>query len=88
MAKDRFSNQKPRNYNNDVKHGTHTKMNHYVIPKRELISDNARLFIIDLISKCKHDKQKSFLRSILANQKEPTKPQRKVISKIWNKTSK
>jgi hypothetical protein len=85
MARDRFSNQKPRNYNDDIKYGKHTKMNHYVIPKREPISDDARLFIIDLISKCKSDNDIKLLRSILANEKQPTARQSKAIIAIRNK---
>lgn len=85
MARDRFSNQKPRNYNEDIKYGTHTNMNHYVIPKREPISDDARLFIVDLISKCKSDNDIKLLRSILANEKQPTSRQRKAIIAIRNK---
>jgi len=85
MAKNRFSNQKPRNYNDDVKYGTHTKINHYVIPKREPITDDARLFIVDLISKCKSDNDIKFLRSILANEKQPTPRQKKAIIAIRNK---
>ena len=85
MAKDRFSNQKPINYNKEFKYGTHTNNNHYVIPNRKSISSKARKFIIYLIGKCKYDNTKTFLRSILANGKEPTKAQRKAILKIWNK---
>jgi len=86
MARDRFSNQKPRNYNDDIKYGKNTKMNHYVIPKREPISDDSRLFIVDLISKCKLDNDIKFLRSILAEKKQPTARQKKVIISIINKT--
>jgi len=85
MAKDRFSNQKPINYSYKFKYGKHTDNNHYTIPNRKSISSKARKFILYLIGKCKYDGTKVFLRSILANGKEPTKLQRKSILKIWNK---
>tara|TARA_R100000935_G_C2820120_1_gene159349 strand:+ start:196 stop:462 length:267 start_codon:yes stop_codon:yes gene_type:complete len=88
MAKDRFSKFKPINYNKEFKYGTDGEMNHYVIPNRKKLKEKGRNYIINLIKICKDKFNIKFLRSILVQDKKPTKKQETQIVKIINNTNK
>jgi hypothetical protein len=88
MPRDRFSRFKKSNYNNDFRYGINS-MNHVGVGEREKLNTEQRDWVINLIKNEKTTEwDKKFLKSVLADNKVPTKKQKDVIVKINNKTKK
>ena len=82
MAKDRFSKFKKSNYNKEYRWGNHTNLNYNVIPNRKVLTKIQKDWIINLIKNIKNESSKTFLRSILEQDKVPTEKQKEIIKTI------
>jgi hypothetical protein len=82
MAKDRFSRFKKSNYNKEYRWGNHTKLNYKVIPNRKPLNNIQKDWLIKLIKTLKKQSSKTFIKSILEQDKVPTEKQKEIIKAL------